>query len=93
MFLVGIMIFGLAAMDAGLCYIANKMKKRNALVCFILSFFLILMMGYLSSKDFDKAYMNWIAQCINILGQSLLYAGTVILHKAGLKQAISNITN
>lgn len=93
MALVGIMIFGLGAMDAGLCYIASKMKKRNALICFILSFFLILVMGYLSSKDFDKAYMNWIAQCINILGQSLFYAGTVILHKAGLKQAISNITN
>lgn len=93
MALVGIMIFGLGAMDAGLCYISNKMKKRNALVCFIASFFLSIVMGYLSSKDFDKAFMNWIAQGVNILGQLLLYIGVTILHKAGLKQAISNITN
>lgn len=82
--LVGIMVIGLAAMDAGLCFIANKMKKRNALICFIVSFFLCLMMGYLSSKDFDKAIMNWIAQGINTLGQMLLYLGASILHKAGL---------
>ncbi len=84
MALVGIMVVGLGAMDASLCYLANKMKKRNALVCFIVSFFLCLMMGYLSSKDFDKAFMNWIAQGINVCGQALLYAGVRILHKAGL---------
>ena len=86
MALVGIMVVGLAAMDAGLCFLANKLKKRSALVCFIISFFLCLMMGYLSSKDFDKAFMNWLAQGINILGQLLLYLGVRILHKAGLNQ-------
>lgn len=85
MALVGIMVIGLAAMDAGLCFIANRMKKRNALVCFIVSFFLCLGMGYLSTKNFDKAYMNWIAQLINVFGQGLLYLGVNILHKAGLK--------
>ncbi len=84
MALVGIMVVGLGAMDAGLCYIANRMKKRSALVCFIVSFFLCLCMGYLSSKDFDKAFMNWVAQIINIGGQGLFYLGTQILHKAGL---------
>lgn len=83
--LVAIMIIGVCAMDAGLCFIASKMKKKNALICFIISFFLILMMGYLSSKDFDKAYMNWLAQAVNILGQLLLYIGVKILDKAGLK--------
>lgn len=86
MALVGIMVVGLAAMDAGLCFLANKLKKRSALVCFIISFFLCLMMGYLSSKDFDKAFMNWLAQGINILGQLLLYLGVRILHKAGLNK-------
>ncbi len=85
MALVGIMVVGLGAMDAGLCFLANRMKKRNALVCFIISFFLCLMMGYLSSKDFDKAFMNWVAQGINTAGQLLLYLGVNILHKAGLK--------
>ena len=84
MALVGIMVVGLGAMDAALCSIANKMKKRNALICFIVSFFLCLMMGYLSSKDFDKAFMNWVAQFINIAGQGLFYLGVRILHKAGL---------
>ena len=84
MALVGIMVVGLGAMDAGLCYIANRMKKRNALVCFIVSFFLCLCMGYLSSKDFDRAFMNWLAQIINICGQGLFCLGTQILDKAGL---------
>ena len=84
MALVGIMVVGLGAMDAALCSIASRMKKRNALICFIVSFFLCLMMGYLSSKDFDKAFMNWIAQFINIAGQGLFYLGVRILHKAGL---------
>ncbi len=84
MALVGIMIVGLGAMDAGLCYVANKLKKRGALVCFIVSFFLCLGMGYLSSKSFDKASMNWIAQGVNCGGQLLLYIGVQMLHKAGL---------
>ena len=78
------MIVGLGAMDAGLCYVANKLKKRGALVCFIVSFFLCLGMGYLSSKSFDKASMNWIAQGVNCGGQLLLYIGVQMLHKAGL---------
>jgi hypothetical protein len=82
--LVGIMVVGLGAMDAGLCFLANKLKKRSALVCFIVSFFLCLGMGYLSSKNFDKAYMNWIAQGVNLVGQLLLFAGAKILHNAGL---------
>ncbi|MBR3228205.1 MAG: hypothetical protein IKF68_06645 [Erysipelotrichaceae bacterium] len=85
MALVGIMVVGLGAMDAGLCFIANKMKKRSALVCFIISFFMSLSMGYLSTKDFDQAYMNWVAQGVNIVGQGLLYLGCRTLHKAGLK--------
>ena len=86
MALVGIMIVGLGALDAGLCYLANKLKKRSALICFIISFFVCLAMGYLSSKDFDKAYMNWIAQLVNICGQGLFFLGAHFLRKAGLKE-------
>ena len=84
MALVGIMVIGLGAMDAALCYIANRMKQRKALVFFILSFFFCLMMGYLSSKDFDKALFNWIAEFINIFGQGFFFLGARTLHKAGL---------
>ncbi len=85
MALVGMMVIGVGALDAGLCFLASQMKKRNALICFIVSFFLSMTMGYLSSKDFDGALMNWLAQGINILGEGLLYAGVRILHNAGLK--------
>ncbi|MBQ1877879.1 MAG: hypothetical protein II161_03590 [Erysipelotrichaceae bacterium] len=86
MALVGMMVIGVGALDAGLCFLASRMKKRNALICFIVSFFLSMTMGYLSSKDFDGAFMNWLAQGINILGEGLLYAGVRILHNAGLNK-------
>ena len=84
MALVGIMVVGLGTMDASLCFIANKLKKRNALIYFIISFFMCLCMGYLSSKDFSQSYMNWIAQGINVIGQGLFYLGCRTLDKAGL---------
>ena len=84
MVLVFIMVIGLGAMDAVLAYYATKMKKRGALVCFIVSFFMTMMMGYLSSKDFAQASMNWIAQGVNCAGMLLLYAWTRVIHKAGL---------
>ena len=84
MALVGIMVVGLGASNASLSYVASKMKKGGALTCFVIAFFLCMMMGYLSSKDFDQEYMNWIAEGINILGQGLLYIGCRILRKAGL---------
>jgi hypothetical protein len=84
MALVGIMVVGLGASNASLSYVASKMKKGGALTCFVIAFFLCMMMGYLSSKDFDQTYMNWVAEGINVLGQSLLYIGCRILRKAGL---------
>lgn len=42
---------------------------------FIVSFFLSMMMGYLSSRDFTQALMNWVAEIVNICGQVLLYLG------------------
>lgn len=84
MFLVGIMVIGVGAMDASFAYLANQLKKRNALALIIISFFSLLIMGYLSSKNFDKAYMNWIVQGINLAGQLCLYFAARIMHKAGL---------
>ncbi|MDO5138722.1 MAG: hypothetical protein Q4D71_09750 [Oscillospiraceae bacterium] len=86
MVLVLIMVIGLGAMDAVLAYYATKMKKRGALVCFIVSFFMTMMMGYLSSRDFTQSSMNWIAQGINCVGMLLLYLGVRSLDKAGLSK-------
>ncbi|MBP3870567.1 MAG: hypothetical protein J6E46_06300 [Faecalicoccus sp.] len=85
MALVGLMVVGLGAMDASLAYIANQLKQKKAMVLIIVSFFFSMAMGYLSSKNFDGAFMNWIAQGINIAGQACLYVGCSLLHKAGLK--------
>ena len=82
MSLVAIMVVGLGALDASLAYLAAGAKKKGALVCFIVSFFLCLGMGYLSTKDFSGSSMNWIAQGVNFAGQGLFCLGCFSLHKA-----------
>lgn len=81
-----LMVSGLCLMDAGLCVISKRLKKPVAIVVFALSFICCLGMGYLSSKDFEKASMNWIAECVNFCGQGLFLLGTWMIHKAGLSK-------
>ncbi len=81
---VGFMVAGLGLLDAVLCIISAKMKKPWLVALFILSFVCSLGMGYLSSKDFAEASMNWIAEGINVIGQGSLLAGVLLLHKNGL---------
>ena len=80
-------VLGTLGICASLTVMALRMKKRLAAVCFVLAFFFMLGMGYLSSRDFAEAAMNWIAQGVNIVGQGMLLAGVLILHKAGLARA------
>ena len=79
-----LMVSGLALLDAGLCILSAKLKKPVAIVMFVFSFICCLGMGYLSSKDFEKASMNWIAEGVNFVGQGLFLLGVWMLHKAGL---------
>ena len=81
---VGLMVAGLGCMDAGLCYLSAKLKKPVIIVLFVISFICSLGMGYLSSKDFAEASMNWIAEGVNVVGQGCLLGGVWMLHKAGL---------
>ena len=83
---VALMVAGLGCMNTGLSIISVKMKKKGIVVLFVISFICSLCMGYLSSKDFAQAAMNWIAEGINVVGQGSLLAGTILLHKAGLTQ-------
>ncbi len=83
---VGLMVAGLGCMAAGLCVLAAKLRRKGAIVLFVLSFVCCLCMGYLSSQDFAKASMNWIAEGVNVVGQGLLLWGAVTLHRAGLKE-------
>ena len=81
---VGLMVAGLGIMDAVLAIIAVKMKKPWLIAIFAVSFVCSLGMGYLSSKDFAEAAMNWIAECVNVVGQGTLLFGVYTLHKSGL---------
>lgn len=83
---VGLMVAGLGLMDAVLCILSVKLKKGWVIVLFVLSFVCSLGMGYLSSQDFAQAFMNWLAEGINVVGQGSLLAGVVLLHKAGLAE-------
>ena len=83
---VGLMVAGLGIMDTVLCILAAKLKKPWLIAIFVVSFLCSLGMGYLSSKDFTDAAMNWIAQGVNVVGQGLLLVGAVLLHKAGLRE-------
>ncbi len=83
---VGLMVAGLGLMNAVLCIISAKMKKPGVAVCFVVSFICSLCMGYLSSRDFAQASMNWIAEGVNVVGQGTFLAGAVLLHKGGLAE-------
>lgn len=82
---VGLMCTGLLLLDVALCVISKRLKKSWVMILFILSFVCSLGMGYLSSQDFEQASMNWIAECVNIVGQGTLFAGVLILRKSGLE--------
>ncbi len=81
---VGLMVAGLGLMDAVLCILSAKLKKPALSALFVVSFVCSLGMGYLSSKDFAEAAMNWIAEGVNIVGQGSLLLGAILLHKNGL---------
>ena len=81
---VGLMVVGLGMMDAVLCILAAKLKKPWLIAIFAFSFVCSLCMGYLSSKDFAQASMNWIAEGVNVVGQGTLLVGAYLLHKNGL---------
>ena len=76
-------VLGNLGASAGLVWIASKVKKA-AVPLFIVAFVCSMMMGYLSSRDFDQASMHWIAQSVNTLGQALLLVGALLVHKAVL---------
>ena len=83
---VGLMVAGLGLMNLGLCILSSRLKKGWLTVFFVLSFVCSLCMGYLSSKDFARAAMNWIAEGVNLVGQGAFLAGVLLLHKGGLKE-------
>lgn len=81
---VGLMVAGLGLLDVALCILSKKLGKPGLIALYVFSFVCCLGMGYLSSKDFAEASMNWIAECVNVVGQGTFLAGAIALHKNGL---------
>ncbi len=80
-------VLGTLGICGSLCVMAKRMKRIGAVILFAAAFVLMLAMGYLSSKDFSTAWMNWIGQGTNIAAQGALLLGVLNLHKAGFGAA------
>lgn len=80
------MVLGLGSICTCLSILAVKMKKKGAAVLFVLAFLCSMGMGAMSGQDSTQAWANWTEQSINCVGQGLLLAGTLVLHKAGLAE-------
>lgn len=86
MIFVTLMILGLLMMDTGLAVMASKLGKKNIIWLYAVSFISSLAMGYLSSRNFDKAAMNWVAEGVNTIGQLSLLAAAVKQHNRGFEK-------
>lgn len=88
MLFVLFMVVGLACIDTGLSIVAGEMGKKWVIALLVVSFFCSLCMGYLSSKDFDRAIFNWIGEAINTIGQGTFLISAIVLHKNGLEDFV-----
>ena len=80
---VGLMVLGALGMCGGLAVESKRRNKTRSMIFFLLTFIFMLMMGYLSSKDFKKASMNWIAEGVNVIAWGLFLAASKDLVKEG----------
>ena len=86
MIFVTFMVLGSGMIYVALSVIAVKLKKRPMIALFVLGWLSLLCMGYLSSKDFAQAYMNWVAEGVNFVAQGAFLTGVILLRKAGLSK-------
>ena len=80
------MVLGLGSICTVLSILAIKLKKKGAALLFILAFAASMGMGAMSGQDATLAWVNWVEQGINCVGQGLLMWGVILLDKAGLKE-------
>ena len=84
---VGVMVAGALGLCGGLAVEAGRRKKTGAVVLFIAAFVCMLAMGYLSSKNFEQAYMNWVAEGVNCIGQLAFFLGARTISASGSAEA------
>jgi hypothetical protein len=79
------MVLGLGSICTVLSILAAKLKKKGAIVLFVLAFLCSMGMGAMAGQDSTQAWVNWTEQSINCISQGLLLWGVVILHRNALK--------
>ena len=80
------MVLGLGSICTCLSVLAARLKKKGAIVLFVLAFLASMGMGAMSGQDSTQAWVNWTEQLINCVGQGLLMWGVIVLHRANLKE-------
>lgn len=80
------MVLGLGSICTVLSLLAVRLKKKYAAVLFVLAFLCSMGMGAMAGQDATLAWVNWVEQGINCVGQGLLMWGVIVLHKAGLQE-------
>ena len=79
------MVLGYLGFCGAMTRIALRMKKRLAVILYVLSFVLLMGMGYLGSREIgNDGRMNWIEEGVNTAAELCLLTATLSLHKAGL---------
>lgn len=86
MVFIPMMVVGLGAICTCLSILAVKLKAKWVSCFFVLAFLCSMTMGAMASKDGTQAWVNWVEQGINCVGQGMFLCGTLALHRAGLKQ-------
>ena len=81
MVFVALMVLGCLGYCGGLALYAKRQNKKTAPILFLVAFVFMLAMGYLSSRDFAKPAMNWIAEGVNLVGQLILLVAAIMLAK------------
>ena len=80
------MVLGLGSICTVLSLLAVRLKKKYAAALFVLAFLCSMGMGAMAGQDTTLAWVNWVEQGINCVGQGLLMWGVIVLHKAGLQE-------
>ena len=86
MVFIPMMVLGLGSIVTVLSVLAAKLKKKAAIVLFVLSFLASLAMGGMATQDSTQSWVNWVEQSLNCLGQGALLWGVIVLDRKGLKE-------
>lgn len=87
LFLV-MMVLGLGCICACLSILAARVRKKSAIILFILAFVAAMGMGYAGRLDSTASWVNWLEQGINIVSQGCLMWGVLILNKADVQKVL-----